>query len=76
MPIAEMQSHWVADLLDGRALLPARPVMDREITSYRAVAARRQIHSGRHAIQVDFQAYLRQIRVERRAGSERRQRAA
>jgi len=76
MPIAEMQSHWVADLLDGRALLPPRPVMAREIISYRAVAARRQIRSGRHAIQVDFQAYLRQIRAERRAGAERRQRAA
>ena len=67
MPIAEIQSEWVADLLDGRAALPPEPQMNREIASYRAVTAKRYAHPTRHAIQVDFLAYLREIRKERRA---------
>src|SRR5262249_57863885 len=65
MPLAEAQSHWVADLLQGRAALPPQPAMNREIARYRAVTARRYAHSTRHLIQVDFLAYLREIRRER-----------
>ncbi len=71
MPIAEAQSHWVADLLEGRALLPTQSAMNREIARYRAAAARRDSRSARDAIGVDFQPYLRQIRAERRAGAKR-----
>jgi len=71
MPLAEAQSHWVADLLQGRAALPPQPAMNREIARYRAVTARRYAHSTRHLIQVDFLAYLREIRRERRAGARR-----
>jgi len=72
MPIAEAQSRWVADLLEGRAILPPQPDMNREIARYRAAAAKRHARSPRHAIGVDFQSYLRQIRIERRAGAKRR----
>ena len=65
MPIAEMQSQWVADLLQERATLPPEPEMNREIARYFAVTARRYGHSGRPAIQVDFLAYLREIARER-----------
>jgi dimethylaniline monooxygenase (N-oxide forming) len=75
MPIAEAQSHWVADLIEGRALLPRPPEMNREIARYRATIARRHAQSLRDAIQVDFQSYLRQIRLERRAGAKRRMRS-
>jgi hypothetical protein len=77
MPIAEAQSHWVADLIEGRAFLPQPSEMNREIARFRAAAARR--HPGfatdaRDAIGVDYQPYLRQIRAERRAGAKRRAR--
>jgi len=71
MPIAEIQSEWVADLLQGRAALPPEPQMNREIARYRAVTAKRYAHSTRDAIQVDFLAYLREIRKERQAGAKR-----
>ena len=71
MPLAEAQSHWVADLLQGRAALPPLPAMNREIARYRAVTAKRYAHSTRHLIQVDFLAYLREIRREQRAGARR-----
>jgi len=72
MPVAEAQSQWVADLLDGRAALPPEPEMNREITSYRTAIARRYGRSGGHAIHVDFLPYLREIRKEREAGVRRR----
>src|SRR5262249_62118017 len=71
MPIAEIQSQWIADLLQERATLPSEPEMDREIARYFAVTARRYAHSGRPAIQVDFLAYLREIARERRARPQR-----
>lgn len=76
MPIAEMQSQWVADLLQERATLPPEPEMNREIARYRASAAKRYDGAVRHLIQVDFLAYLREIRGERRAGARRRRKAS
>jgi len=46
--------------------------MNREIARYRTAIARRLAQSPRDIIQVDFQSYLRQIRIERRAGAKRR----
>ena len=71
MPLAEAQSHWVADLLQGRAVLPPQPEMNREIAAYRGATARRYARSARHLIQVDFLPYLREIRAERQAGARR-----
>ena len=71
MPIAEAQSQWVADLLGGRAILPPEWQMNQEIARYQAVTARRYARSTGPAIQVDFLAYLREIRKERRAGARR-----
>jgi thioredoxin reductase len=71
MPIAEAQSEWVADLLEGRAALPDQAQMTSEIARYRAANARRYAPSSRPAIQVDFLAYLREIARERRAGAKR-----
>ena len=72
MPVAEAQSQWVADLLDGRAALPPEPEMNREITRYRTATARRYKRSGGQAIQVDFLPYLREISRERATGARRR----
>jgi hypothetical protein len=71
MPIAEVQSEWVADLLEGRAALPPEREMNREIARYRAMTTKRYARSTRDTIQVDFLAYLREIRRERRTGARR-----
>jgi hypothetical protein len=71
MPIAEVQSEWVADLLEGRAALPPEREMNREIARYRAMTTKRYARSARDTIQVDFLAYQREIRRERRRGAKR-----
>jgi cation diffusion facilitator CzcD-associated flavoprotein CzcO len=71
MPIAERQSEWVADLLEGTATLPdperMRAVIEREDERM----ARRYVASKRHTIQVDFEPYMRTIARERRSGRRR-----
>jgi len=71
MPIAEIQSEWVADLLQGRAKLPPEHQMNREIARYHEATAKRYGRSARHIIQVDFLAYLRELRRERQMGARR-----
>lgn len=71
MPMAEIQSEWVADLLEGRATLPSRTGMTREIAGYHKRLSRRYVGSTRHTIQVDFYPYLREIKRERRVGARR-----
>jgi hypothetical protein len=71
MPLAEAQSEWVADLLEGRARLPPVEEARREITRYAARTARRYLASKRHTIEVDFLAHLREIERERRRGARR-----
>src|SRR5207248_1077832 len=61
MPVAEAQSEWVADLIEGRAALPPQPRMHREIARYRAATVKRYGRAARSTIQVDFLAYLREI---------------
>lgn len=67
MPIAELQSEWVADLLEGRAALPDRARMGREIEREQRTMRKRYVASKRHTIQVDFHPYMRQLRRERQA---------
>jgi cation diffusion facilitator CzcD-associated flavoprotein CzcO len=66
MPIAEAQSEWVADLLQGRATLPSKGEMEAEISSYERSMRKRYVTSKRHTIEVDFHPYLRQLRRERK----------
>jgi dimethylaniline monooxygenase (N-oxide forming) len=76
MPIAEAQARWVADLLDGTAVLPPVDEMRREIARYQRATAARYVASKRHTIQVDFMDHLRALATERRAGATRATRAA
>jgi cation diffusion facilitator CzcD-associated flavoprotein CzcO len=71
MPMAEVQSEWVADLLEGRATLPSRAEMMREIAAYHRRLSHRYVDSTRHTIQVDFYSHLREIKRERRVGARR-----
>ena len=68
MPLAEAQSEWVADLLEGKASLPSKAEMNRVIERERERMAKRYVASKRHTIQVDFYPYLRAIARERRRG--------
>ena len=66
MPLAEAQAEWVSRLLTGRATLPGREEMEREIEKDRQAMRRRYVTSDRHTIQVDFYPYLHQIEREMR----------
>lgn len=66
MPLAEAQSEWVGDLLEGRAVLPSPETMRRVIEREDGRMARRYLASPRHTIEVDFYPYLRTLRRERR----------
>jgi len=71
MPLAELQADWVADLIEGRAALPPQAEMDGEIDRYRAATAKRYARPDQPDIHVDFLAYVREIRRERRVGARR-----
>jgi dimethylaniline monooxygenase (N-oxide forming) len=71
MPIAEAQSEWVADLISGRARLPAPAEMREQISEEEAKQAKRFVASKRHTVEVDFFPYLREIRRERKRDSAR-----
>jgi len=71
MPIAEAQSAWIADLLEGIAALPSESEMRRSISEYERKQIKRYVASKRHTIQVDFRAYLTELDRERRTGRRR-----
>ena len=71
MPLAQAQSEWVADLVEGRGALPPYDEMRQQIRAYDERIRRRYVASKRHTIQVDFHAYLSEIRRERRESRRR-----
>ncbi|WP_285730633.1 NAD(P)-binding domain-containing protein [Nocardiopsis sp. ATB16-24] len=71
MPIAERQAELIADHLQGVYRLPSASEMEREIDAHRRHQAKRYVASKRHTIQVDFDDYMRALRVERRRGARR-----
>jgi hypothetical protein len=71
MPLAEAQSEWLADVIEGRAELPDRERMHREIEREHEKMRKRYVASKRHTIQVDFYPYLRQLEKERKRRSRR-----
>jgi dimethylaniline monooxygenase (N-oxide forming) len=76
MPLAEEQSKWIADLLEGKCQTPTREIMESAIELDRAKMRQRYTSSLRHTIQVDFHSYLDEIRRQRRHGAVRGKRAA
>ncbi|MGZ4458737.1 MAG: flavin-containing monooxygenase [Nocardioidaceae bacterium] len=71
MPLAEVQSEWVADLIAGDGALPSYDAMRRQIEAYDEHLRARYVASKRHTIQVDFHAYYAEIERERRAARAR-----
>jgi len=70
MPLAEAQAEWIADLLSGRATLPAAGEMKREIASEERKMRKRFVASKRHTVEVDFHPYLRGIQRERKRAAQ------
>jgi hypothetical protein len=66
MPLAEAQSEWVADVLEGKVSLPSPSQMRKVVAREDARMQKRYVTSKRHTIQVDFFPYLRTIRRERK----------
>ncbi len=71
MPLAEAQSEWIADLLDGTVTLPSEREMQAEIAAYHRALEKRYVRSKRHTIQVDFLEHLAELKKERAAGARR-----
>jgi hypothetical protein len=67
MPIAERQSEWIADVIEGKVALPGRAEMVHEIAAEQAAMRKRYVASKRHTIQVDYWPYLHQLDEERTA---------
>jgi cation diffusion facilitator CzcD-associated flavoprotein CzcO len=66
MPVAEAQAGWVADHLAGDYRLPSRNLMLAQIRDERRQRERQFLASPRHTMEIDFHAYLRGLRRERR----------
>ena len=71
MPIAEVQSAWVADHLAGRYALPSPGALRADIEAERRAMFKRYVASKRHTMQVDYDDWMAATAKERRAGKER-----
>jgi cation diffusion facilitator CzcD-associated flavoprotein CzcO len=76
MPLAQVQSEWVADHLAGRYALPSPSELRADIEAERRKMFRRYVPSKRHTMQVDYDDYLAALDRERRAGAARARTAA
>lgn len=75
MPLTEVQSEWIADILQGASLLPTVKEMESAIALEREQMRRRYTNSPRHTIQVDFHPYRTLINQERKQGKYRRRKS-
>ena len=66
IPLVEMQSEWVGDLITGACVLPSAQEMREWIAADQAAMARRYVRSGRHTMQVDFWRYAHALAQCRR----------
>ncbi len=71
MPLAEVQSEWVADVISGVGALPSYDEMRAQIRAYDAMLQKRYVASKRHTIEVDFHKYFAEVERERRAARAR-----
>lgn len=64
--LAELQTEWVADILQGTVELPAGAAMEREIARDQRAKGKRFVASKRHTLEVDYQGYKQELQRERR----------
>ena len=66
MPLAEVQSKWIAKILNGETKLPNKAEMLKSIQEDKQAMAKRYKESPRHTLQVDFHPYKESIEQEMR----------
>jgi hypothetical protein len=64
MPLAEIQSQWIAKLIKGTVSLPSPETMNKVINQEAADVAKRYRNSARHTIQVNFHPYKLKLNRE------------
>lgn len=64
MPLAEVQSKWIAKLIAGSCRLPTRELMLRSVEAEAGKVRQRYNQSARHTLQVDFHPYRQLIERE------------
>lgn len=67
MPLAEVQSKWVAKLINGECKLPEKTEMETAIKQDANKIKKRYKKSARHTLQVDFHPYKESIEREIRS---------
>jgi dimethylaniline monooxygenase (N-oxide forming) len=70
IPLVELQSEWVGDLITGSAVLPPEGEMAEWIAADQAAMAKRYVRSARHTMQVDFWRYARALKQCRKRTAE------
>ncbi|HXB20522.1 MAG TPA: NAD(P)-binding domain-containing protein [Candidatus Solibacter sp.] len=74
MPLAELQSEWIADTLCGEYAPPSPEEMEKIIRKEREAMIKRYGNAPRHTMQVDYAPYVAMINKERKRGAERARR--
>jgi dimethylaniline monooxygenase (N-oxide forming) len=74
MPLAELQSEWVADYLCGDYTLPSLGEMEAAIGREREAMRKRYGNTPRHTMQVDLAPYVAMVTKERTRGAARARR--
>lgn len=64
MPLAEVQSRWVAKLINGECRLPSKESMQVSIKQDAEKVKKRYVKSARHTLQVDFHPYKESVERE------------
>jgi dimethylaniline monooxygenase (N-oxide forming) len=57
MPLAEIQSKWIAKIIKGESRLPSKEAMQQSIEKDKQKLAQRYKQTPRHTLQVDFFTY-------------------
>jgi len=68
MPLAEVQSQWIAKILKGETKLPNKEAMLKSVQADKQAMAKRYKESPRHTLQVDFHPYKESIEREMKRG--------
>ncbi len=64
MPLAEVQSQWIAKILNQEVALPDKEIMKKQVAQETEELRKRYKDSPRHTIQVDFLPYKSRIEKE------------
>jgi thioredoxin reductase len=64
MPLAEIQSKWIAKIINGESKLPSKETMLKTIEEDKQKLAQRYKQTPRHTLQVDFFTYKESIEKE------------